>query len=164
MTDEALTRERNIFLWGTLGPLLAVAAVLGILSTTSSSQGQPDFMLAVLIAVPALKLAWLYLIFRLSRFLGQRPWMTGLYLVLGFVSGLSLIPFVALLVGVRKARSQAPALGGSPSSAVTVPAVPEAVLPAAQASDPEVCAGCGAPLRADDRFCHSCGEATPAHR
>lgn len=162
MTDEALTRERNIFLWGTLGPLLAVAAVLGILSRASSSQGQPDFMLAVLIAVPALKVAWLYLIFRLSRFLSQRPWMTGLYLVLGFVSGLALIPFVALLVGVRNARSQAHALGGSPASAV--PAAPEAVLPAAQASDPEVCAGCGAPLRANDRFCHSCGEATPAHR
>lgn len=97
MTDQSLTKERNVFLLGFL-LLTIVGQLVGWVSTSVGERWT-----AVLVTLLA-KAALTYLVFRLSRFLKQRWWQTGLYCVLSPFSILYLVPFVGLLVGVRHAR------------------------------------------------------------
>lgn len=159
MTGEELTKERNIFLAGLGGIVVAMVAVIGLFAAISSSQSQGPLVVATWIVAAASKAVSLYLVFRLSRFLGHRPWRTGLYLVLAFFPVLFWITSIALLVGVRSARRRVAAGLASPAS--PAPSSTAQANPAAPTSSPEACPSCGAPIPAGDRFCHSCGQAMP---
>ena len=107
MTDQALTRERNFFLAGFLA-LVGVGVVfrLAALSTPPDAlQGVHD--LGVVLSLVA-KGVFVYLVFRLSRFLSHPVWLTIVYCVLTPFSLLYLIPFIGLLVGVKNARRLPP--------------------------------------------------------
>lgn len=156
MTDEALTRERNILLGGSLG--LVVATVVLGLSMVPFARDSGVVWVAISGIVVASKGVFVYLVFRLSRFLRHPVWLTALYCVLAPLSLLFLVPFIGLLVGVRNARRALAASAGVATSAA--PGAPELLAQPIQANEPGACTACGAPLRPDHQFCHSCGQAT----
>lgn len=97
MPNGALTRERNIFVFGFIA-LIVIAQVGGW--TLSNSGDRTAAAATGLLA----KGAFVYLVFRLSRFLRQPLWLTLLYCALTPFSIMYLIPFVGLLLAVREAR------------------------------------------------------------
>jgi hypothetical protein len=108
LTGESLTRERNIFLVGTIGLAVCTFAwsytVLG--GYRQADVGTLD-VLAVL-GIIVLEAGAAYFVFRLSRFLSQPVWLTVVYCfcILMFFTIVYLIPFVGLLVAVGRARSE----------------------------------------------------------
>jgi hypothetical protein len=95
-----LTKERNILFVGFLALLTAV--VLRSLVVEGAIGGN-----LVLVAT----IAFVYLVFRLSRFLRQAVWLTALYCVLGLAPFVSAIPFIGLLVAIKNARRGLPSVG-----------------------------------------------------
>jgi hypothetical protein len=143
ITNEALTRERNIFLVGFV--VRVVVAQVGGWALDRAGETQNVAALAVAARVPLI-----YLVFRLSRFLDQPWWYTLLYCLLAPFSVLYLVPFIGLLVGVRSARRKVD------GSARTLAEVPEPVLEVA--AEPEVeCQKCRTGVGAGDDRCPKCG-------
>lgn len=103
MTDEVLTRERNFFLAGffTLAGIGVIFRLVALSTPPDAVEGVQGLG-AVLTLVA--KAVFVYLVFRLSRFLRQPVWLTIVYCVRTPFSLLYLIPFIGLLIGVKKAR------------------------------------------------------------
>ena len=103
MTDQALTKERNFFLVGFI--VLAGVGVVFRLIALSTPPASLEVVqtLGVTLTLVA-KAIFIYLVFRLSRFLRQNVWLTIVYCVLAPFTLLYLIPFIGLLVGVKNAR------------------------------------------------------------
>lgn len=100
ITADSVRKERRIFIGGIIGTLLvglSVGMVLIWLLPGNEQAISGNLYLAG-------KLAWIYFVFRLSRFLQQPVWLTIIYCVLTPFSVLYLIPLVGLLVSLRKAR------------------------------------------------------------
>ncbi len=104
ITNEALTKERNIFLVGFI--YIAVTSIIFRLFVVFGSPiNDIDTVLKVALLLTFLaKGIFIYLTFRLSRFLKQPVWLTVLYCLLSPFSLLYLIPLIGLLVGVKNAR------------------------------------------------------------
>lgn len=105
ISQDSLTRERNIFLGG-FGALIGLNLLLQLMFGFSIGlllgvdSGLAFNAVVVLIA----KAASVYFVFRLSRFLRQPVWLTILYCMLMPFAVLYLIPFVGLLIAVRRSR------------------------------------------------------------
>lgn len=106
MSNTDLTTERNIFLGGffALAGVGIVFRLVGLSLPEGPSEGL--WTLAAILTLMA-KGIFVYLVFRLSSFLENPGWLTGLYCVLTLFSVLYLIPLIGLLIGVRKARERA---------------------------------------------------------
>jgi hypothetical protein len=107
LTNQALTREQNFFLAG----FFALVGI-GVGFRLAASSTPPDALegvqnLGAVLSFVA-KGVFVYLVFRLSRFLRQPVWLTIVYCVLTPFSLLYLIPFIGLLMGVRNARRALP--------------------------------------------------------
>jgi hypothetical protein len=101
LTNESLTRERNLFLVGFF-VLVVIGLIFRVGFTLSPLEGVSEVAaLLTLIAKGVLT----YLVFRLSRFLRQPGWLTAIYCILAPFGVLYLIPLIGLLVGVSKARA-----------------------------------------------------------
>ena len=102
LTHRALTVERNRF-------LIAFLIMFGInvVFRTAFHFRLPDWEVlggfAVFFVVAA-RVVYVFLVYHLSRFLGQPLWLTLLYCVLAVFAGFELIPLIALLVGIRRTR------------------------------------------------------------
>ena len=105
LTAESLTRERNYFLVGFFA-LVASAIVIRLWVMQASDHETRQHADALLLAEVATKGLFLYLPFRLSRFLRHPAWLTFIYCVLMLLTLLYLIPLVGLLIGVRNARAR----------------------------------------------------------
>jgi len=103
LAHQRLTRERNVFLFGFLGMV-----VLNLIFRISFSFMDPYFAEQLLgfAAVMTLvcKTAFVYLVFRLSRFLGQPGWLIALYCVFTLLAVLYLVPLIGLLMEVKRTR------------------------------------------------------------
>jgi hypothetical protein len=103
LTDQALRKERVSFLVG----FFAIVGI-GVVFELVAMATPPDLLEGVqsLGAVLSLvaRAVFVYLVFRLSRFLRQPVWLTVVYCVLAPFSLLYLVPFVGLLVALRNAR------------------------------------------------------------
>jgi len=103
LSNEIITKERNIYLVGFL-----LLVVIGVFFKLLALGGSPDAIENIqgIGAIGTLvgKGIFVYLAFRLSRFLRQPVWLTALYCILTPFALLYLIPFVGLLIGVKKAR------------------------------------------------------------
>lgn len=97
---DKLKREQRIFIWGMVGTV-AVGWWLGLL-ILATSPSQPNEALAVITLTG--KAAWIYFVWRLSRFLEQPVWLTLVYCVLTPFSLLWVIPVGGLVLALRKAR------------------------------------------------------------
>ena len=118
MTGTSLTRERNIFLGGLLG-LAALTFIFNITVLSGVSVADPATLDGVAVAGTLIsKAAAVYFVFRLSRFLRQRVWLTVVYCILTPFSIVYLIPFIGLLVGVGRARRDLAAGENTESSSV----------------------------------------------
>lgn len=102
LTNRILDRERNILLAGFL-----VLFALNLAFGKAFRFGLPDPGLlggyAVFIDVAA-TVIYVYLVYRLSRMLGQPWWQRFLYSVFAIFAGFELVPLVGLLIAVRLAR------------------------------------------------------------
>ncbi|GEB32183.1 hypothetical protein [Brevibacillus parabrevis] len=103
MTNDKITNERNIFLFGFF-LLLVIGVSFRIMQMTATEEMILTIQSFAIIATLAGKILFIYFVFRLSRFLKQSWWLTILYCVLAPFSLLYLIPFVGLLLGVKQAR------------------------------------------------------------
>lgn len=103
MTNETLTKERNFFLTGFF-TLVAIGVVFRLLELSTSPDAVEGVQGLGAILTLVVKVVFIYLVFRLSRFLRQPVWLTILYCVLAPFSLLYLIPFIGLLIGVKNAR------------------------------------------------------------
>ncbi len=103
MTDQALAKERNFFLAGFL-VLVGVGVVFRLLALSTPPPADEGLQGLGAILTLVAKAVFVYLVFRLSRFLRQPVWLTIVYCVLTPFSLLYLIPFVGLLLGVKNAR------------------------------------------------------------
>jgi len=102
--DKALTRERNIFVAG-----FVIMTCLSMFLAARLSSAPPESWQSVraVLLLPdfVAKVSFIYLVYRLSRFLSRPVWLTALYCVLVVLSlRLVVIPFIGLLIGVRNAR------------------------------------------------------------
>ena len=103
MTDQALTTERNFFLAGFFA-LAGIGVVFRFVALSTPPVALEDVQsLGVALSLVA-KGVFIYLVFRLSRFLRQPVWLTIVYCVLTPFSLLYLVPFIGLLVGIKNAR------------------------------------------------------------
>lgn len=102
MTNRSLDAQRNLLL-GAAVLLFAVNTALG----TVFHFRLPDWELlggfGVVLAV-AVRLVYVYTVYRVSHFLSQPAWVTLLYVVLAVFAGFELIPLVGLLISIRKTR------------------------------------------------------------
>ena len=113
ITSQTLTKARNSFLacflilvvtGQSFRLFLEIAFYLGILE-----EGQEWLISVAAGGTLGSKAVFIYLVFALSRFLGQPLWLTIFYCILTPFSVLYLIPFIGLLFGIRaKRRSLAP--------------------------------------------------------
>ncbi len=103
MTNETLTKERNIFLVGYV--FITVTSVVFRHIAGELSIDDLDSILNVAVFMTFLaKGIIIYLAFRLSRFLKHPVWLTLLYCLLAPLPLLYLIPLVGLLFSVRNTR------------------------------------------------------------
>jgi hypothetical protein len=105
MTEQSLTRERNYFLGGFFA-LAGSAIVIRLWTTQATGYEIRQYADTLLLAQLAAKALFVYLVFRLSRFLLHPAWLTAVYCILTPFSVLYLIPFIGLLIGVANARSR----------------------------------------------------------
>lgn len=102
ITHKSLTAERNLLLVG-----FFILFGLNVAFGTAFQFGLPEWDLlggfAVLLVVAA-RVAYVYLVYRLSRFLGQPPLVTLVYSVLALFAGFELIPLIGLLVAIKRTR------------------------------------------------------------
>ena len=105
MTEETLTKERNYFLAGFLA-LVGSAIAIRLWASQASDYEIRQHADALLLAQLAAKGLFVYLVFRLSRFLRHPAWLTVVYCILSPFSLLYSIPFIGLLIGVANARSR----------------------------------------------------------
>lgn len=103
MTNEALTKERNFFLIGFF-VLLGIGIVFRLLPLAAPPGSLQEIRTLGMILTLFAKGFFIYLVFRLSRFLSHPVWLTVIYCVLTPFSLLYLIPFVGVLIGVKNAR------------------------------------------------------------
>jgi|GEM_PF-1222814 len=102
-SDRALSKERNFFLLGFF-TLVGVNLSFRLISVLAAAETQEDLLGLGVILTLFFKGIFIYLVFRLSRYLRQPLWLTILFCVLAPFSLLYLIPFVGVLIGVRNAR------------------------------------------------------------
>lgn len=116
ISQDGLTRERNIFLGG-FGALIGLNLLLQLVFGFSIGLllGVESGLAFNAVVVLVAKATSVYFVFRLSRYLGQPVWLTILYCVLMPFSILYLIPLIGLLVEVRRARNR---LGAASKSEV----------------------------------------------
>jgi hypothetical protein len=105
MTDQSLTKERNYFLAGFFA-LVGSAIVIRLWAAQASDYEIRQCADALPLAQLAAKALFVYLVFRMSRFLRHPAWLTVVYCILTPFSVLYLIPFIGLLIGVVNARSR----------------------------------------------------------
>jgi hypothetical protein len=104
MNYEALLRERRLFLVGCavlVAPAVAfrLFVVLGAIDPAATANFAN-------VASLITKMVFIYLVFRLSRFLQLPVWLIIIYCVLAPFSVLYLIPFAGLLIAAwRKGRA-----------------------------------------------------------
>lgn len=103
MTNETLTKERNIFLVGFVVITVSSVAFRHIVGGLSINDLGSILNVAVFVTFFA-KGIIIYLTFRLSRFLKHPIWLTLLYCLLAPLPLLYLIPLVGLLFSVRNTR------------------------------------------------------------
>ncbi len=107
ISQDGLTHERNIFLGGfgaLIGLSLAIQLMLGF--SFGLLLGRNDALEFSAIVVLIAKTASVYFVFRLSRYLRQPIWLTILFCMLVPFALIYLIPFIGLLVAVKKVRKQ----------------------------------------------------------
>jgi membrane protease YdiL (CAAX protease family) len=103
MTNEGLTKERNIFLVGFV--VITVTSIVFKHILGELSKNDLGYILNVALFMTFLaKGIIIYLTFRLSRFLKHPVWLTLLYCLLAPLPLLYLIPLVGLLFSVRNTR------------------------------------------------------------
>ena len=101
VTASSLAREWTIFAEG-LAILITTAALYRILHTQVA--WYETWAIGVLLTLVARILA-VYLVFRFSRFLGHRLWLTLLYCAAAAVGAILVwIPLIALVIAYRNAR------------------------------------------------------------
>lgn len=102
LTHKTLTAERNYLLIG-----FAVMFGLNLWFGKAFQFGLPDWELlggyAVFLALIA-RVAYVYLVYHASRFLGQPVWLRLIYTVLAIFAGFEVIPLVGLLIAVARTR------------------------------------------------------------
>ncbi len=104
MTNGALTKERNFFLAGFFA-MFGFGLLFRVLVAWLTPPNDETALALAGVLTLITKGGFVYLTFRLSRFLQHPVWLTIVYCVLVPFSLLYPIPFIALLVGVRRRRS-----------------------------------------------------------
>ena len=99
ITNEKLNEERKIFVGGFALIILATFVLSKILIGVLPIEYYPSIPLIA-------KAFFVYLVFRLSRFLNQPIWLTIIYCILAPFSLLYLIPFIGLLIEVKRTRKK----------------------------------------------------------
>jgi hypothetical protein len=103
MTNEGLTKERNFFLIGFF-ILVAINLLLRLLTLAAPPQTMEKIVSIGMILTVFAKGFFVYLVFRLSRFLRHPVWLTVIYCIVTPFSLLYLIPFVGVLIGIKNVR------------------------------------------------------------
>ncbi len=105
MTDDSLTRERNYFLGGFIA-LLGCTVLIRLWAQQATVREIREYADTLLLVQLLAKGLFVYLVFRLSRFLNHPAWLTVLCCILAPFSVIYLFSFVGLLIGVYNARSR----------------------------------------------------------
>lgn len=159
MNGQTLTKERNYFLTGCLALVLVGSVSRLLLLQSTPPDAAQDVQNAGAGLTLLAKLVFVYLVFRLSRFLRQPVWLTIAYCVLTPFSLLYLIPFVGLLVGIRNARRAL--VSAAPSAAGQRPAGPVAQSQRPREAPDAIafCMRCGTKCPETAAYCSKCGAA-----
>jgi|SaaInlV_200m_DNA_2_1039689.scaffolds.fasta_scaffold32699_3 hypothetical protein len=107
ITNETLTEERQLFVYGFIVLVIIGIILNNVNLSLFSIDTQEEIDKAVMFFVAAIalgKIIFIYLVFRLSRFLENPIWLTIIYCILTPFPLLYLIPFIGVLVGVRNKR------------------------------------------------------------
>jgi hypothetical protein len=103
VTDKEITKERNIFLISFfISIFINVIFQILVSSDAELASSQPNEIAKWGILIT--KGVFIYLVYRLSRFLKKPVWLIALYCILTPFAVLYLIPVIGLLLDVRKAR------------------------------------------------------------
>jgi hypothetical protein len=103
MTHEELTKERNIFL-GVFILVALFALLFRTLTGTGIIEISKELELFAGIMTLLSKAVFVYIVYRLSKFLKVSVALTILYCLLTIFSILYLIPFIGLLLKVKSVR------------------------------------------------------------
>ena len=107
ITNETLTEERQLFVYGFIVLVLIGIVLNNVDLSMFSIDTQEEIDKAVMFFAGATilgKIIFIYLVFRLSRFLKHPVWLTSIYCILTPFPLLYLIPFIGVLVSVRNKR------------------------------------------------------------